>query len=80
MVILLLYYFKINKYNIYLFNNIFKTELQNILNNLKENINLTEIWFWSQSIEKNKYIYKYCDDKLYNHQKSCLHTNIQIQN
>ena len=69
----LFYYYtisKIIKYNIHLFNNIFKNELQNILNNLKETINLTEIiGFGVEIIEKNKFIYKYCDDKLYDHQK-----------
>ncbi len=69
----LFYYYTISKlikYNIHLFNNNFKTELQNILNSLKENINLTEIiGFGVEIIEKNKYIYKYCDDKLYDHQK-----------
>ena len=69
----LFYYYtisKIIKFNIHLFNNIFKNELQNILNNLKETINLTEIiGFGVEIIEKNKFIYKYCDDKLYDHQK-----------
>tara|TARA_B100002051_G_scaffold142803_1_gene135348 strand:- start:7067 stop:9457 length:2391 start_codon:yes stop_codon:yes gene_type:complete len=82
----LFYYYTISKlikYNIHLFNNIFKTELQNILNSLKENINLTEIiGFGVEIIEKNKYIYKYCDDKLYDHQKKlftyCKYSNPKL--
>ena len=68
----LFYYYTISKlikYNIHLFNNIFKTELQNILNNLKKNIKLTEIiGFGVEIIEKISYL-QILDDKLYDHQK-----------
>ena len=69
----LYYYYTISrliKYNIVLFNNIFKKEVQTILNNLEKIVNLLEvIEMGVEIIEKNQFIFKYCDNKLYDHQK-----------
>jgi len=69
----LYYYYTISRfieYNILLFNGVFKKEVQNILNILEASVNLVEvIEMGVEIIEKNKFIFKYCDNKLYNHQK-----------
>ena len=82
----LTYYYSILRivdFNIHLFNNEFKSQLKNVIIFYKKQIKICDIIENGVNvIEKNKYVFNYCDDKLYDHQKElfthCKNTNPKL--
>lgn len=82
----LTYYYSILRivdFNIHLFNIEFKSQLKNIIIFYKKQIKICDIIENGVNvIEKNKYVFNYCDDKLYDHQKElfthCKNTNPKL--